>query len=42
MDLLRAIAKPHWDALILEYPTVVTEDEMTFEDFVDELRLEVF
>ena len=42
MNMLRAMAKPHWEALILEFPMVVTEEGMTFEDFVDELRLEVF
>ena len=35
------VAKPIWDALIIESPEVITLDEMTFKDFCDEIRLTI-
>jgi hypothetical protein len=39
--LIATVAKPLWDALIAETPEVVTEEEMTFADFCDEIRLQI-
>lgn len=35
---IEEVAKPLWEKLIADNPQLVTEEEMTFEEFCDEIR----
>ena len=40
-DLIKKELKPFWDSLVKECPEVETKEEMTFDDFCDEVRLSI-